>query len=439
MELKYENIKSIILGILIVTSLLLTWNLWTYQPSYDELQETKVVQEVSLGPEKNVRDVVIPSQVVFHLNHEYYGTIQVQEIEMVMNEMRSWTLGIFENISPNNNPFSLIDRNNMVEIYYPDSISMNTFKKIIPIKDKNVPNFNFDQIFIDMNVHGKETGTIYFVSQKDGQIYKSPVPVSFITDFERKYSREAMSEYRKYVPYRLASEKPIYLPEDETELYSYKYFFKLIDSDNFKNTLFHDPTLVQSNYISDGREFTDGQSIMREYNDDGFIHYVNLAAADGIHNGREDILLRGIDFVNSHGGFTDLYRFASIDPVQKEVLFRMYNPSGHPIFGQNEPISELRLALGETDINLYKRNNFKLGDLLTQDKKKLMSGPEMVNALITKEYDVDRIENIVIGYEMAKDAGSQLINLEPRWYFLYEGEWRTLTPEDTGGEAHGLE
>ena len=27
----------------------------------------------------------------------------------------------------------------------------------------------------------------------------------------------------------------------------------------------------------------------------------------------------------------------------------------------------------------------------------------MVNALITKEYDVDRIENIVIGYEMAKD------------------------------------
>ena len=147
MELKYENIKSIILGILIVTSLLLTWNLWTYQPSYDELQETKVVQEVSLGPEKNVRDVVIPSQVVFHLNHEYYGTIQVQEIEMVMNEMRSWTLGIFENISSNNNPFSLIDRNNMVEIYYPDSISMNTFKKIIPIKDKNVPNFNFDQIY----------------------------------------------------------------------------------------------------------------------------------------------------------------------------------------------------------------------------------------------------------------------------------------------------
>jgi len=51
MELKYEHIKSIILGILIVTSLLLTWNFWTYQPRYDELQETKVVQEVSLSSE----------------------------------------------------------------------------------------------------------------------------------------------------------------------------------------------------------------------------------------------------------------------------------------------------------------------------------------------------------------------------------------------------
>jgi regulatory protein YycH of two-component signal transduction system YycFG len=438
MELKYEHIKSIILGILIVTSLILTWNFWTYQPSYDELPETKVVQEVSLSsePEKSVKEIVRPSQVVFHLNNEYYGTKDDSEIETVMDEMRGWTLGDFE---VEDNLFSFIDRNNMVEIYYPDSISINTFKKIIPITDKDVENLYFDQIFIDMNVHGKENGTIYFVSQKDGPIYKSPVPVSFITDFERKYSGEAMSEYTKYVPYRLASEKPIYLPEDETELSSYKHLIKPIASDDFKNALFHDPSLVQNSYISTENEFTDGQSIMREYVDEGMIHYDNLAVAGNIHNDHGDILQRGIDFVNAHGGFTGRYRFADIDPVQKEVLFRLYNTDGYPIFGQNASISEIRLVLGETDIKHYKRNNFNLGLSMEDNKVKLMSGPEVVNTLITKGYDVERIENIVIGYEMAKDSQSLLINLEPRWYFLYEGEWRTLTPEGAGGEAYGLE
>jgi len=352
-------------------------------------------------------------------------------------------LGIFEDISSkvDDNPFSFIDRNNMVEIYYPDSISINTFKKIIPIKDKDVENFNFDQIVINMNVHEKETGTIYFVSQKDRLIYKTPVPGDLIANFERKYSSDAISDYTKYASYFLASEeKPIYVPEGETELYSYKYLFKQINSDDFKNALFHDPSLVQSSYISAWREFTDGQSVMRENIDESIIRYVNLAVAGNIQNDHGDILQRGIDFVNAHGGFTGDYRFADIDPVQKEVLFRLYNENGYPVFGQNAPISEILIAFGETDINLYKRNNFNLG-LLTEDNKvKLMSGPEMVNALITNDkYDITRVENVVIGYEMAKDSESSLINLEPRWYFLYEGEWETLSPEDVGGEANGLE
>ena len=62
MGLTYENIKSIILAILIVTSLLLTWNLWTYQPNYEELKKSKVVQEVSLSPKKDIKEIVKAEQ-----------------------------------------------------------------------------------------------------------------------------------------------------------------------------------------------------------------------------------------------------------------------------------------------------------------------------------------------------------------------------------------
>ena len=41
----------------------------------------------------------------------------------------------------------------------------------------------------------------------------------------------------------------IYLPENETELVSYQYLTKSLDSEKFKNALFSDPSLVQKNEI----------------------------------------------------------------------------------------------------------------------------------------------------------------------------------------------
>lgn len=441
MELTYENIKSIILGILIVTSLLLTWNLWTYQPSYEELPNAKVVKDVSLGPEKKLSDVVRPDQVVFHLNNQYLGTTYDLEVEKVMSEMRGWTLGNFTNISSEvGNIPSLINRNEMVEIFYPGRISLNSFKNIIPIKDKDVANFSFDQIVINLDVQHRDSGVLYFVSQEERRIYETSVPASFIVEFKRKYSGYVQQQYTKYVPYRLASEKPIYLPEGETVLDSYSYLFKEIDSEDLKNALFTDPSVVEKDYISTGKEFTDGQSLMREDIDSSMIYYVNSAVTDELEDDSEDLLQRSINFINDHGGFTDNYRYSGINREQKSVLFRLYDTNGHPIFGQNDPMSEIRLVWGETDISRYVRNNFHLGLLTQTNKVKLIAGPEMVNALIMKGYDIDRIENIVIGYQMSKqDAQSPLIYLEPRWYILYDGVWESFTSEDLGGKIDGLE
>lgn len=51
--MRYENIKSIILTILVVTSVLLTWNLWTYQPTFERIEkEANTIQEVTIAEKK---------------------------------------------------------------------------------------------------------------------------------------------------------------------------------------------------------------------------------------------------------------------------------------------------------------------------------------------------------------------------------------------------
>lgn len=57
--MSYENIKTIILTILVVTSALLTWNLWTYQPNFERIEkESNTVQEVTIAEKKEVNQIV---------------------------------------------------------------------------------------------------------------------------------------------------------------------------------------------------------------------------------------------------------------------------------------------------------------------------------------------------------------------------------------------
>lgn len=54
--MSYEHIKTIILTILVATSALLTWNLWTYQPNFEPIEKANTVQEVTIAEKRSESD-----------------------------------------------------------------------------------------------------------------------------------------------------------------------------------------------------------------------------------------------------------------------------------------------------------------------------------------------------------------------------------------------
>lgn len=90
--MRYENIKSVILTILVLLSLLLTWNLWTYQPNYDTMENNKTVAEVTVSEKQEVKKIVSPDSVIFHVKGSHYGTNNPTELEKMINEMSSWVI-----------------------------------------------------------------------------------------------------------------------------------------------------------------------------------------------------------------------------------------------------------------------------------------------------------------------------------------------------------
>lgn len=67
-----ENFKTIVLINLVVISLFLTFNLWTYVPDSTSMQNTKFVQGNEEINTIKISEVVRPSSVVIHKEKNHY-------------------------------------------------------------------------------------------------------------------------------------------------------------------------------------------------------------------------------------------------------------------------------------------------------------------------------------------------------------------------------
>jgi regulatory protein YycH of two-component signal transduction system YycFG len=438
--LTYENIKSILLTFLVTASALLTWNLWTYQPITEELEKADTVREVTFSPtKKDVTEIVQPDQIIFHIDDRHYGTNSAEEMEKIIYEMSHWNLDHFESISSDEMTISsLVENHDLMEVLYPGSISINLYKGVLGIKDEDLLPFYFDQIMIDLESEQNDMSVIYFISREDQKIYKTATPSHKLSNFKEIYF-EVAQQYKQYFPFSPNSGRTIYLPEKETEMMNYQYLYEPLESDKFKDALFSDPSLVQKSIIATGEEYTDGSSLLRENTDTNLISYIDPAEIGNQAINYNDLIKKSIDFVNGHGGWTDSYRFVGLDNDQKSVHFRLYGPEDYPIFSENSGISEIVLMWGKTDISRYIRNNFSFSFIATTSIKELDSGQSALAQLQKiEDYNSNLLQDLKIGYQM-KLTQSLLIQLEPSWFYLYDGVWKQLTIEDSGGDINGLE
>ena len=90
MELTYEKVKSIILTVLVVMSIILTMNLWSYQPITEKSGDRSMVKEVLLSEKKDIKEIVRIEQIIFNLEGNYYGTLSTEKIDNLMKAISSW-------------------------------------------------------------------------------------------------------------------------------------------------------------------------------------------------------------------------------------------------------------------------------------------------------------------------------------------------------------
>ncbi|WP_066071937.1 YycH family regulatory protein [Neobacillus soli] len=440
--MRYENIKSAILTILVLVSILLTWNLWTYQPNYDTMEKSKTVKEVALSEKQEVQKIVRPDRVLFHVKGAHYGTNNTEDLEKMIKELSQWAFYDVKKYPYDmDNIKELTHGSGNAEITFPGEVPIELFRSVLTIEGKKVPSFDFNQIIINVEDSEKENGIVYFVSSENQQVYISHISSINLSAFNHKFYKNA-ARYPRFFAFESNQKRTIFLPEGETEMVSYKYIPVPLNSEEFKEALFNDPSFVQKSFIPQGEEYTNGSSKMTVNYNSNILLYVNPTVEDTYSNSSYDLVKRSIDFVNDHGGWTDPYRFVSKNEYSQSVTFRLYSMDGYPVFN-DRGLSEIVEFWGRDEISKYVRPNMALELPLTTEMQKVTrpSGHKALEFLKSKQnFKPALLEELFLGYRMERDSEeNKIILLEPAWFYRYDKSWGQITMDDLGGLKHGLE
>lgn len=440
--MSYDKLKSIVLTILVLLSIFLTWNLWTYQPNYETMENGNYVAQVNVSEKQEVKKIVRPDLVLYHIKGEHHGTANPYELDKLMKELSRW---VFYDVRNETNRVGNINEltraNGNVEIVFPTDVPVDLYRNVLHFEEKKLPSFNFDKMIVNVENPDSDNGIVYFVSTNGQQVYKSSINASFLTDFTRDFYRGS-GQYPRYFAYN-TGKQTLFLPENETEMIEYKYLPVTLNSTEFKEALFNDPTFVQKSIIPQyGEEYTNGSSKMTINSNRDMLLYVNPTVESNYTESSSDLVKRSIDFVNEHGGWTDSYRYAEKDESQHKVIFRLYSDDGYPVFN-DYGMSEINETWGRTEINKYVRPDISLELPIKAEMRKIMapSGHEALNYIFNKKgIKPELLEKVTLGYKMERDSKtSRLILLEPAWFYRYNKTWNEVNADDLGGAKHGLE
>lgn len=442
MGLKYvEIVKSIVLTLLILLSITLTFLIWTYTPHYETIDQLSTV-DISIADKKKIEEIVKPYKVVFHYDNQLTGSFEEKDLSYIAKEMKKWTIveiELADSDFEDEKLSTLLRRPNTLTLYYQGEVPLPVYEAIVEIDNQNIPEASFDRLIIDWGENDK-TPVVYFVSQVNGLLYKGLLRLA-----DSQHFQHAIVEWGQallsYTEISLSDSHFIAVPAERFETIQSSYYEEEIEPTRFRDALFADPNAVRRSQVSAvHQEFGDDHALMSIDTESKMLSYVLPAAESDELAIPSDLLLNTIDFVNEHGGWTDEFRFAYMNPISRYVKFHLY-VNGLPVFSDDPGATEIAQIWGENRNFRYIRPYYSLNVPLPEmESVQLQSGPEAAKVLIdSMKVDFSVVEELVPGYQLKYDKERKLVTLEPSWFYLIKGNWVRVSSELLGGDSIGLE
>ncbi len=423
--MSFESIKSLVLFLLVGISLFLSFILWTYQPSYDQIYDTSYVNEANVGGREILKvDLIRPEHVLFNENENIFGFEKPSDQNLFYEEMMNWTLYGYKETDIESDDLS---SNNYVELLFPVNIPSEFLSNMLTFNESaELPNWSFKKMYITLN---EDSHTIQIAIHSIDNRKQITATVEKLETYE--YILNYFNDPTDLIGYIKIDEdtvkQPIYIPQEALEIQKKTLVVSHIEPELFINALFSNPNVVTPNRKE--AYFTDdirGMSITQDNKGLEFIHPIQSSFE---RTDLMDVLDLSVNHINDHKGWTNEFLLDDYIATNNEIIFRLHH-DGYPLFDYNN-LATIHEIWRNQQLNKYNRPLIKLENVLNNQKENLLSGQELKQYIIQDDtYDLTKIDDIKIGYYVQFLYDSHSISLEPNWFILYQDEWQKISTEE---------
>ncbi|AZB41101.1 hypothetical protein CEF21_01385 [Bacillus sp. FJAT-42376] len=451
--MKRETVKTLVLALLVIVSLYLTWNIWTFQPSLDPIENMKYLESKPLTEEeREIGEVVKPQQVFYHGGDSHYNADS--KADDIWESLAKWKLEDSRDVS-NSKTFSSktkflnfvsgLDGQKKLELIFSQTIPVETFQSILDWNSKTVKNQAFDRIVVPFD--RVKTPKLYFISYKNQKVLEVNLN-NDITQLSGKYF-SSLNEYDRYFTWQVNKDCIVMLPEKNPLFSRQSFSMGTFSADKFKQALFNNPSYVTSGASGSQTVYTDGQRRMVYDSDRGSMRFTdnNGLKRTEAGTGLSKIMTQSIDYLNSRGGWTDTDEYVFFSHTKDlEITLRM-TLNGMPIFASFEPPllkTTITQNWGSTDVLSYEHPIFFRNYDSNPEPVKIESGAELIEMLEASRGELrkDNLFRVFPAYELSRSTEDLIVVAEPAWYaetksgnYLMIQDPRILG----GGSQNGLE
>jgi len=416
-----EKLKSVLLFILVVGSLVQTYMLAYGKAYYEWVEDTEYIQPELIGTRAEAHELIYPNDIVLHLGTGEHVVLHPKNVfyKEIFEKVSVRSFGGFREIDRRSVDWDLLrEQYRGVEIRYHEQVPASILYTVMQIEGR-FPDENetFDKIWITTNESGEEVRTFFFNSQ-DNTIYEVTRADLTSKDVEQ-FVGFGVQYQPKYTTLPVGnSGRVLYLPQQDLDMVQIKVRYDTFTSEQLQNNLFVNPGITRKLMERDGTEiYTDGKRGLQIYHDREWLSYSDPIAPAESGTERPNHLLAAVQFVNQHGGWNGTFRIERYATLSdQEYLFRQYFGQYPIVDLHQQPFGVIRVVMNNDIINLYERSKILLESGIMREEARLIGGEELLNK-VQSHTNLVVMTNIYPAYRpMLHD---EYVELTPTWVIEY--------------------
>jgi regulatory protein YycH of two-component signal transduction system YycFG len=353
-----EKTKSYLLVILVIFSLIQSYELTFGRPAFKTLGTSKVVQTTWQGEAKSIKDVLLPSYFVAHFGSDRHIVVRPQQTgyQELNKKLQTRALSDLRTQS-----YSSINWNELrssrkgIEIQFPTNMPFTLLRVAYPLSSEAIPYLdNVSSLWLSLSE--KEDHVVaYFISKSHKSVYQAMKVEWSVKEVEQLLG-QAQSDHQKMNDVWINN--TTYLPEASIFIPKLTFRYSDVSPSQLQSSLFVDPTAGRKLLSQRGVQiYTDGKRGIKIDQDYKWLIYNDPITVPETSTNLVSNAQMALKFINLHGGLSGSYVLSSI-PEDMNLTFGLTQyMNGYPLFGPNQYVTHsIGISIKNALVTSYERS-----------------------------------------------------------------------------------